>query len=94
MTSRQAAQELTALQHLHAAVAGTADVAGVQECIGTALTETLGFAAASVGLVDETRMRVGAGGASAPGQWRSWRVPICPSVVAARSPWLFAIQAG
>ncbi len=57
--SRQAAGELRALQRLRLAVTGTADLAGVQECIGRGLTEGLGFPAATVGLVDDAQLRVG-----------------------------------
>jgi signal transduction histidine kinase len=62
---QQVARELAALQRLHAGVPGTGDVAEVQQCIGAALTEGLGFPVATVGLVDEAQLRVGS--------WRRFR---------------------
>ncbi len=55
----QAAGELRALQLLRLAATGTADLAGVEESIATALTEGLGFPSAIVGLVDDAELRVG-----------------------------------
>ncbi len=53
---------------------GTADLAGVQESIATALTEGLGFPTAIVGLVDDAELRVG--------QWRGVGREVVPSLPA------------
>lgn len=70
----QAAGELRALHLLRLAVTGTADLAGVQESIATALTEGLGFPTAIVGLVDDAQLRVGG--------WRGAGRDVVPSLPA------------
>ena len=54
-----AAAELRALEHLGMAAASGTDLAGVQECIVTALNAGLGLDGATVGLVDEGQLGVG-----------------------------------
>ena len=58
-SSPQVARELAALQRLHSMVTGTAELSDVQQCIGTALVEGLGFVGVTIGLVDDAQARVG-----------------------------------
>ncbi len=58
-TASLASAELRALEHLAMAATGGTDMAGVQECIVTALEEGLELEAAAVGLVDKSQLGVG-----------------------------------